>query len=638
MRSGTSFFDWTTFRKTVFRFWPLWGVYFVGWLFALPLTGLTMLRLDAASIGYVYDAARTNYLDTFAQMSVPRSVTNDTIIVFVIFGALAAMAVFSHLYNPRSANLFGSLPIRREGLFLTHYLAGLSFLFVPNLVIFLLTLAVEAAGGCVVMDGLLFWLAVACGEGFLFYTLAVFCAMFTGHILALPAFYGIVNGFVMGITGLLYIVLESFYYGFTGFPDSVGEAALWFTPVGKLYQAVDCSRYWVHEEATNSILSNDKQVLELEGLGTVGIYALAALALLAAAFFLYRARHLESAGDVVAVQWMKPVFKYGVALCVGLAFGMGTMVILYGGEIGLMIAIVVWGVIGYFAAEMLLQKSFKVFKKWKGAVAVTAVFIALFLTVGFDLTGYETRVPDPNSVESVTVRGLDIQFLSDDGDRLDLNLTDPEQIRLVTLVHRAAVDQRDWDWETSVGSSASLSVTYHLKNGSTLSRRYSVLWLRAAEMNQEGTAAWAVQQLYNDRALCWRMYGFDRMERQLSEGGRLTEAQYTRYGKFTDYPDSATFYGGDAEALFAAMREDFFAGRIGVRQVTGDKWGADISDEYLYFISKSQADAYDREEYYNIRITVSKTASSTRSVLEDLERVAADPGPPDPDYPYTVMK
>ena len=616
MRSGTSFFDWTVFKKTVFRFWPLWAVYFVGWLFALPLNGLTRLRLDANAFVPGTDGG---YLRNFAESTVPQSVTDDTLILFVIFGVLAAMAVFSHLYNPRSANLFGSLPIRREGLFLTHYLAGLSFLIVPNVVIFLLTLLVEAAGGAVGWTGLLFWLAVACGEGFFFYTLAVFCAMFAGFILALPAFYAIVNGIVMGVTGLVVVVFQSFYYGFAGLPDSVYKAALWFTPVGKLYQAVDCYSYWLPTDSADSFLFDGyygQEVLKLEGLNVVGIYNVVALVLAVCAFFLYRARHLESAGDVVAVKWMRPVFKYGVALCVGLAFGLGTMVILYGGEVMLMIAIVVWGIIGYFAAEMMLQKSFKVFGKWKGAVAVTAVFVALFCAVGFDLTGYETRIPDPAGVESVSVSGLNIQYLNDDGDRFDLTLTDPEQIRMITHLHRAAVDQRDADWDALAsggGTTTTLYVTYRLKNGGTLSRRYYNVWVRPLETEMEGTAAWAVQQLYNDRELCWRMYGFDEMEDYLARGGRLDFAEYTAY--VADVAD-AVFYGDAAEALFAAMKEDFFAGRIGARRVTGGKWGDKWSDEseYLYFSSIKQ-NGYGS---YYIRIAVSDTATSTRSALKEL--------------------
>lgn len=104
---------------------------------------------------------------------------------------------------------------------------------------------------------------------------------------------------------------------------------------------------------------------------------------------------------MVAVRAMRPVFKYGVALCSGLFFGYLTSIILNSGEGFLMGAILVWGVAGYFAAQMILDKTFRVFRKWPGAAAVAAVFVALFLVVGFDLTGYETRIPDPASVERV---------------------------------------------------------------------------------------------------------------------------------------------------------------------------------------------------------------------------------------------
>ena len=43
MRSGTSFFDLTIYRKTVNRFWPLWAVNLVIWLFILPFDGLVTL-------------------------------------------------------------------------------------------------------------------------------------------------------------------------------------------------------------------------------------------------------------------------------------------------------------------------------------------------------------------------------------------------------------------------------------------------------------------------------------------------------------------------------------------------------------------------------------------------------------------
>ena len=240
MRSGTSFFDWTVFKKTACRFWPLWGAYFAVWLVMLPLNGLMFLQMDQHNTGYMED---------FAFHMVPEAAPELALQLTLVFGVLAAMAVFSHLYNPRSANFFGGLPVRREGLFLTHYLAGLAFLVVPNLVIFLLTLLVELAGGVVCWQGLGFWLAAACGEGFFFYSLAVFCAMFTGHLLALPAFYAVINFLVIGVTELLSVVFRAFYHGFSGFADGVHEVVKWFTPVVRLEERVRALWHWVDEAA-----------------------------------------------------------------------------------------------------------------------------------------------------------------------------------------------------------------------------------------------------------------------------------------------------------------------------------------------------------------------------------------------------
>ena len=613
MRSGTSFFDWTTFKKTVTRFWPLWGAYFAIWLLEMPLNGL--MRIQPHEL-----QGSGSLMGSFAIDQVPNMAANGGLVSAVVFGVLSAMAVFSHLYNARSANFFGALPVKREGLFLTHYLAGLSFFIVPNAVIFLLTLLVEAVGGFVCAPALLFWLAVCCGEGFLFYSMAVFCAMFTGHILALPVFYGILNGIVAGVMTLLEIVLQAFYHGFTSYPDGVHTAMKWLTPVVQLGEAVSYNSY--------ADIEAGGRVVELFGWSTVGIYALAGLVLSGAAFFLYRARRLESAGDVVAVKAMRPVFRYGVALCAGLAFGMGTLFVIGGGEAVLMIAIVVWGVIGSFAAQMLLDKSFRVFHKWKGAAAVTAVFVVMFLVVGFDLTGFETRIPDPASVQSVNVSGVDAVHLQDEGDRLEVETADPEIIRLLSILHKEAVAQRDEERQTQAqrdGVSIYLSLDYTLQGGGRLSRSYS-LWLKPSEVEQEGTAAWAVQQLYNNRELYWEAYGFAKLEECLDAGFRLETADHGKYDEDRgDYGYSQDrFYGQDAAALLAAVKEDFFAGRIGVRRVDDeDHWYYGNRMDDLSFYAELSTDGSYR--HWSVEIALQDTASSTLAALEEMaDRAATD--------------
>lgn len=596
MKSKKSFFNGTVFKKTVLRYWPVWGAYSVIWLLVLPLQGLMMLQLDAQNRGTPYP---NGYVRNFAH-NVPDMV-QLSLVLAVFFGALCAMAVCSHLYNARSANFFGSLPIRREGLFLTHYLAGLAFLLVPNLVVFLLTLLIEAIGGAVFLPGLGFWLAVTCGECLFFYSMAVFCGMFTGHILALPAFYGIFNVLAYGVYFLVEQVFRMFYYGFTGFGSALSNVVAWLTPVVRLGRSSSVY-FWTTEDG-----------YRMFGLDIVAAYAVAGAALAVCSFFLYRARRLESAGDVVSVKCMRPVFQYGVALCAGLALGMFTTAFLGGEEPTLMVSILVWAVIGYFVARMLLEKSFRVLRYWKGAAISAGVFVLLFLAVGFDLTGFETRVPTADQVESVELDGFRLCYLYDSGDHVTTETSSPELVDYAILLHQAAVDQRDG---RPAGGTAStnLRVTYHLKNGGELARWYDDLRVKPDEADQEGTAAWAIQQMYDDRDLYWKGYGFERAEQILTqEGGRLQEAMYEN-DDHMEGADQTLYYGGsDATALYEAVKEDFRAGRIGVRRVADyDNGNKDLRS--LTFSFAAEAD-YG----WTVTIRVQDTSSSTLAALERLE-------------------
>ena len=627
MRSGTSCFDLTVFKKTVARFWPLWAAYSAMWLIFLPLQGLMLLRVQAGGT-HAGDAA--GYMENFASFTVVNW-AEQGVYMALFFGVLAAMAVFSHLYSARSANLFGSLPVRREGLFLTHYLAGLSFMIVPNAAVFLLTLAVEAAGGFVSMTGLLSWLGVICGECLFFYSLAVFCGMFTGHLLALPAFYAIFNVLAYGVLELLSTVLRAFYYGFAGFSDWVYEAAAWLTPVLKLERVMwyEWERAVAADGAAITTMGRER-VLSAEGLGTVGIYALAGLALAACAFLLYRKRRLESAGDVVSVKCMRPVFKYGVALCAGLALGIATAAVVYMREAGLIAAILAWGVIGYFAAQMLLDKSFRVFKKWKGAAAVAAVFAALFVVAGFDLTGYETRVPDPEAVRTVAVDGLNAIYMHDDADSIHITVDDPGRIELITALHRAAVGQRDEDSVQATNreegapavTSVRLELRYTMKDGSTMGREYYVR-LDAGELDQEGSAAWCAERLLQDRELYWEVYGFDELEAEIAKGGRLESAEFCQYDDTYGFESRVAGYGADARALLEAVKEDFLAGRTAVRTLTdGERVNHGWQRENL--MRFRVADPVSAGTQYVLEIALQDTAAST---IAELDRLGVDHGP-----------
>ena len=553
MRSGTSFFDLTIYKKTVNRFWPLWAANLVFWLFLLPFRGL----MDIAP----FESAKNAY--RFA-LNVGDMATPLGMIFALIFSLLVAMAVCSPMYNARSANFMGALPCRREGQFLSTYTAGLTMLIGPNLAVFLLTLLVEVAGRSVVMSPLLFWLGALCAMEFFFYSFAVCIGQFAGHILALPVFYGIFNCIAIALYGLLNWTLDSFYFGFAGINGIWMKAALWLTPVAKLL-----------ELDINTLGVGAGEVIEIDNFHICGIYAIAAAVLAVCALLLYRRRHLETAGDIVAVKAMRPVFQYGVAVCAGLFFGFLMAQMFNLSEFGMAVWMVIWGVVGYFVARMLLDKTVRVFKKWKGALAVVIAFLLMFAVVGFDLTGYERRVPDPEDVASVQFSGLQGEP-GDIGYSVSLiTLDNPEYFPIVTELHRLIVKAGpDGDVPREYhGMHITFNVTYLMKDGSTVARRYSV------PMGEDALAL--AQQLRDLPEVLRHTYRLDEIRRGLERGGRLETAQcYELVNK--EYYDTKDYVFSEetASKLWEAVMTDFDEGLIGRHTVGAPS--SYLADEPLY--------------------------------------------------------
>ena len=101
------------------------------------------------------------------------------------------------------------------------------------------------------------------------------------------------------------------------------------------------------------------------------------------------------------------------------------------------------------------------------------------------------------------------------------------------------------------------------------------------------------------------------MEEYLAQGYRLERAEHERYDEETGMNTEAAFYGQDAAALFAAMKEDFFAGRIGVRRV-GSERNYGSPDESLFFtVEKGEA-------AWNVHIAIQDGSTSTLAALEEM--------------------
>ena len=478
MRSATSFFDKTLFRSQLKHTWPLWLGYTALWLFLVPVALFSALSAYQGS----YSAADASGLLLNA------GVRGGVFISFV-FGLFFAMLSFSHLTQSRATNGFHALPVRRETIFLTAYLTGLFCQLSTILVTFLLGAAVSAP------LHLSFWSVTAAAmgsamlEAVFFYSFAALCMMMTGQILAAPVFYFVGNILVPGMEYLLRNFAGNFLYGYSGHTD----VALGFlSPPLYMYTEVSIASIETCESDSYYVTA---YALEHRSFMILAAYALAGLVIALIALLLYRTRKSEMTGSTVAFPWATPIFKYGVAFCTAVALGQFLYYFLFGqyrssgndSLPGTILCMAAAGLVGYFVAEMLVKKSFRVFRAGaKGAVIVSLALVLLGVTMSFDLTGYEKHVPNESEIESVyyTFSGM-----------TNVTTDDADTIRRLTAAHQAIVKNRNEQarmakaWETGTLSQSdyddiepfSLRLTYYLKDGSQLSRSYS-LYLRRSDL------------------------------------------------------------------------------------------------------------------------------------------------------------
>ena len=148
-------------------------------------------------------------------------------VISLVYAVLCALAVWGYLYSARSVGAMHALPVRREGLFLTNFLAGLSMMLIPYAVTGTLCIIVSLCGGAFDIEGLLITILAVAGESFFYFASATFAAFITGNAFAMPALYGLLHF----LAALLDWLISSFAQGFIfGFSTSYTGAAEWLSP------------------------------------------------------------------------------------------------------------------------------------------------------------------------------------------------------------------------------------------------------------------------------------------------------------------------------------------------------------------------------------------------------------------------
>ena len=446
MKSKTSLFNKGVALNLLKRYWPLWLGYFVLLLLVTPavLSG----RVDRLAPGEML-----NY--TLLNTGV------DVVYISMVVGVLSAMAMFNYLYSTKSCGMMNMLPIRRETMFLTAFLTGLMPLLAADVLVMLIT-GLFYGGRLVYFKTLLLWLAMAVMGNISFYGFAVFCAVLTGNLVVLPVLYLVLNLTVYVAERAVRYLLGAFVYGM----NASSCTLLVLSPIMELLNSLAVMP--VNYTDADGMLQAVANAYQVNGLGVLGIYCAAGLVCAALALLIYRRRQMERATDVVAVPVLKPVFKYCMTFGTAVVLAYVVYAWLVPGNVSgiaaalLVLALLLVGaLIGYYAAEMLMRKTLKVFPgKWKGCLVSCLILAVLTMAWEFDLFGYERRIPEADQVESAWFLGNNTE------------LTEPENIQALTQLHQSLVDNKSEN--ESADERYIVTIRYMLKDGGTLIRRYPI--------------------------------------------------------------------------------------------------------------------------------------------------------------------
>ncbi len=432
MKSKTSFFNVTVLRKDISRFAPVWGLY-------------TIFQVLFVLLMWGDEGEPARFAANAAGILMGMGVLN------LLYGGLCAFLLFGDLFKPRMCNMLHAFPMRREGWFLTHLCAGFLFCFGPNLVgaLFASLLLRQYAYAAFI------WLAVMVLEYLFFFAVGVFAVMCAGNLLGALAVYGLFNFFAVLAAWLIATFYQPVLYGVV--LDL--EQYLNLSPTIFLTQAEFVDFAYDNMNAStvfHGFVPHDWYYLFTAA--AVGVL------LLGAALLIYRRRELESAGDLIALRPVAPIFLVLYTLCAGAILYFVADIFSDGMQY---VFLLIGFAIGFFTGLMLLEKRVRVFRmkrllQFGLFVGVFVVSIVLTLADPIGITRY---VPKADQVAQVRISPYSSHHYLN---RNTCSVEDPAEIQQITQLHSQLLSTRPTSGDST------LYLTYEMKNGATVTRKYSL--------------------------------------------------------------------------------------------------------------------------------------------------------------------
>ncbi|MDD6237559.1 MAG: hypothetical protein PUB00_09285 [Clostridiales bacterium] len=391
-----------------------------------------------------------------------------TVVVPMALSILIPIIVFRYLHSKKAIDTYHSLPVKRTTLFLGKFLAGLTVALVPALLGYGLAFAIGFLDDptptlnaysdfsntiCTVAPRIIPSVVTV-------YVFVVFVLISCGTLWE-ALMYG--TAMTFSIAGICYSIpsLVEQLYGFGG-SSGLSEWLISFTPF-----------YFLFSDTRDYRLVFSIVV-------TIGLIMIS--------LFLYQNRKSENTGSSFSFRFMFHIVSVFISLCL--------IFILYSLNHELISSLIL-GFLAYFIMSVIANRGFKrllpVFLRTAGIVVFSAGFIIAFeATGGF---GYEMRLPDPEKIESVYLRPIDVGDYGTYTDYSQARFYDPmpyakavsrrifskeentlkgytsaENIKMVHQLHKNILQEKD---KFILDRQVTIDIEYRLKNGNIIRRNYT---------------------------------------------------------------------------------------------------------------------------------------------------------------------
>ncbi len=435
MSLKTSFFDKSLFKSDLKRFW------WIGLLETLILAAATTLPVyNNCKRAVGFEGSSWNCAPTWETGGLP---------IIILFSIGVGIILFSYLHFSASVSFHHSVPVKRKTVYLTKLLSA-----------FVLTLAP------VLINALIFAIMSFDSLFLEFFTLkdvvlwAIAGLLYTSVLLSLTMAVNMMTGNPIGTlvftAGFAFLPLI-----FTGFFQSFFDIELY----GYAYPVTNSFIEHIYIDEDNIFKAS-----------YFFIYPAMSVIFWYLGYLFYRHRKLENHGEVIAYNWLKPVFIAIIAIL--------SSMLSYLYFYGIFNLVVIWqllpiGLIGTVIAWMISRKSLSLKGVMKPIIIYLSAAVVFCLVIEFDLTGFVKRVPESDKIASASIVSENIHYRNGveimEGEGADF--TKESDIRNVIELHKYLIETKDSVYRRIY----TIPIEYTLKNGKVLRRQYSISYIDDAE-------------------------------------------------------------------------------------------------------------------------------------------------------------